>query len=80
MIATAIDFAMRSRWLVLIVVAVICGAGVWSFFQQPIDAYPDISGQMVQVITTFPGRAPEDVERQVTIPIEIAIRTCPRSR
>ena len=78
MIASAIDFALRSRWLVLIVVAVISGVGAWSFFQQPIDAYPDISGQMVQVITPFPGRAPEDVERQVTIPIEIVMRGVPK--
>src|SRR5262249_42286730 len=48
------------------------------FNHQQIDAYPDISSQMVQVITTYPGRAPEEVERQVTIPIEIAMRNVPR--
>ena len=52
--------------------------GVWAFQNQQIDAYPDISGQMVEVITTYPGRAPEEVEQQVTIPIEIAMRTVPR--
>src|SRR5207248_6938576 len=41
---------------------------------------PDISDQMVQVITTYPGRAPEEVERQVTVPIEIAMRTVPKVR
>ena len=56
----------------------VTGLGVWAFQHQQIDAYPDISGQMVQVITTYPGRAPEEVEQQVTIPIEIAMRTVPR--
>lgn len=78
MIASLIEACMRLRWLVLLLTAVICGIGVYSFRQQPIDAYPDISGQMVQVITVYPGRAPEEVERQVTIPIEIAMRTVPR--
>src|SRR5258707_4409316 len=49
-----------------------------SFTQQPIDAYPDISELMVQVITTFPGRATEEIERQVTIPVEIAMRNVPK--
>jgi cobalt-zinc-cadmium resistance protein CzcA len=56
----------------------VVGWGVWAFQQQPIDAYPDISAQMVQVITTFPGRAPEEVERQVTIPVENAMLGVPR--
>jgi len=56
----------------------VVGLGVWSFLHQRIDAYPDISAQMVQVLTTYPGRAPEEVERQVTIPIEIAMRNVPR--
>ncbi|MDW8197188.1 MAG: CusA/CzcA family heavy metal efflux RND transporter [Gemmataceae bacterium] len=78
MIATGIAVALRLRWVVLALVAVIGAAGIYSFRQQPIDAYPDISAQMVQVITVYPGRAPEEVERQVTIPIEIAMRTVPK--
>lgn len=78
MIARMIEWAMAQRWIVVIAAVAICCAGVWAFQQQPIDAYPDISAQMVQVITTFPGRAPEEVERQVTIPIEIAMRNVPR--
>ncbi|MCS6976027.1 MAG: CusA/CzcA family heavy metal efflux RND transporter [Gemmatales bacterium] len=78
MIAWLIESALRLRWLVLILVAFIGAAGIYSFREQPIDAYPDISAQMVQVITVYPGRAPEEVERQVTIPIEIAMRTVPK--
>jgi heavy metal efflux system protein len=73
-----IQAALRMRWLVLLVTLGIIGLGVWSYQQQPIDAYPDISAQMVQIITVFPGRAPEEVERQVTIPIENAMLGLPR--
>jgi cobalt-zinc-cadmium resistance protein CzcA len=77
MIAALVRNALRFRWAVLALAVAVSGFGVWAFLQEHIDAYPDISGQMVQVITTYPGRAPEEVERQVTIPIEIAMRTVP---
>jgi cobalt-zinc-cadmium resistance protein CzcA len=73
-----IEAALRARWLVLMLTAAVVGLGVWAFSRQPIDAYPDISAQMVQVITVFPGRAPEEVERQVTIPVETAMLGVPR--
>jgi cobalt-zinc-cadmium resistance protein CzcA len=78
MIPAIIRAALRHRWIVLAATAFIIGLGVWAFYHQQIDAYPDISGQMVQVITTYPGRAPEEVEQQVTIPIEIAMRNVPK--
>ncbi|MCS7046075.1 MAG: efflux RND transporter permease subunit, partial [Gemmataceae bacterium] len=78
MIATLIRVAMQQRWLVLAVAVLIMGFGVYAFQHQPIDAYPDISAQMVQVITVYPGRAPEEVERQITIPVEIAMRNVPK--
>jgi len=77
MIGRLIEASMRTGWLILTLTGVIVAAGVFAFRNQPIDAYPDISGQMVQVITVYPGRAPEEVERQVTIPIEIALRGVP---
>jgi cobalt-zinc-cadmium resistance protein CzcA len=70
--------AVEYRWTVLGAAIVIALAGLYAFYHLPIDAYPDISAQMVQIITTYPGRAPEEVERQVTIPIEIAMRNVPR--
>src|ERR1051326_1237471 len=78
MVAYAIRTALHYPWVVLILAAGLMGFGVWSFTQQSIDAYPDISAQMVQVITVYPGRAPEEVEQQVTIPVEIAMRNVPR--
>jgi len=78
MISALIEQAVRHRWFVLILAIVVVGCGVYAFQQLPIDAYPDISGQVVAVVTVYPGRAPEEVERQVTIPIEIAMRNVPR--
>src|SRR5438876_11988052 len=78
MIPLLIHQALRHRWVVLVITVLVAGLGIWAFQRQQIDAYPDISGQMVQVITPYPGRAPEEVERQVTIPIEIAMRNVPK--
>jgi heavy metal efflux system protein len=78
MIPALLRAAVRHRWVVLALTIFIAGLGVWAFQHQQIDAYPDISAQMVQVITTYPGKAPEEVERQVTIPVEIAMRNVPR--
>jgi heavy metal efflux system protein len=78
MIPFLIRVALRFRLQVLIVVVAIVATGIWALEGQRVDAYPDISAQMVQVITTYPGRAPEEVEKQVTIPVEIAMRNVPR--
>jgi cobalt-zinc-cadmium resistance protein CzcA len=73
-----IQAALRLRWLVLLLALGVLVWGIWAFQRQPIDAYPDISAQMVQIITVYPGRAPEEVERQVTIPVENAMLGVPR--
>jgi len=78
MIPALIRAALHYRWIVLIGAIIVMVLGLWSFTRMKIDAYPDISAQMVQVITTYPGRAPEEVERQVTIPVEIAMRNVPK--
>src|SRR5438046_10753482 len=53
------------------------GLGIWSFLQLKIEAYPDISDTQVVVITLLPGRAAEEMEQQVTSPIERALNTVP---
>jgi cobalt-zinc-cadmium resistance protein CzcA len=78
-IGPAVEAVYRRRWLVLAVVLAVAGLGVWAFINLQVEAYPDISGQVVQVITTYPGRAPEDVERQVTIPVERAMANVPKA-
>jgi cobalt-zinc-cadmium resistance protein CzcA len=78
MVPHLIRSSLQYRWIVLIAAIVLMLMGLWSFTRMKIDAYPDISAQMVQVITAYPGRAPEEVERQVTIPVEIAMRNVPK--
>ncbi|MEN9680309.1 MAG: hypothetical protein RLZZ627_202 [Pseudomonadota bacterium] len=78
MVPNLIRLALQYRWGVIGGTLVVMLLGGWAFSVMKIDAYPDISAQMVQVITTFPGRAPEEVERQVTIPVEIAMRNVPK--
>ncbi|HYM11637.1 MAG TPA: CusA/CzcA family heavy metal efflux RND transporter [Bryobacterales bacterium] len=71
MIRYLVDFALRNKLLVLSVGALLLVWGVISFHNLPIEAYPDVANNWVQVITQWPGRAAEEVEQQVTIPIEV---------
>jgi cobalt-zinc-cadmium resistance protein CzcA len=73
-----IQAALRMRWVVLLMTLGLLALGIWTVRNQQIDAYPDISAQVVQVITVYPGRAPEEVERQVTIPVENAMLGVPK--
>src|SRR6201984_1779421 len=78
MIHRIVQFALRQRALILLVVAIICVAGVISFAHMPVDAYPDLSPPMVEVITQWPGHAAEEVERLVTIPTEVEMNGVPK--
>ena len=78
MIAPLVKHVLQHRWFVLGFALVMMGFGLYAFHHLPIDAYPDISPQKVSVVTAFPGRAPEEIERQVTIPIEIAMQNVPK--
>ena len=78
MIHRVVQFALRQRPLVLFMVAFITVAGVISFSRMPVDAYPDLSPPMVEVITQWPGHAAEEVERLVTIPTEVEMNGVPK--
>jgi cobalt-zinc-cadmium resistance protein CzcA len=77
MIRALVDFALRSRWLILGGVLVLTAWGVISFRDLPIEAYPDVANNYVQIITQWPGRSAEEVERQVTVPVEIQMAGIP---
>src|SRR5215467_9729505 len=59
-------------------VALLVVVGIHSFQQMPVDAYPDLSPPMVEIITQWPGHAAEEVERLITLPLEIAVSGAPR--
>src|ERR1700682_4108301 len=70
MIRRIVDFALSQRWLVLALALLLVVWGSISFHTLPVEAYPDVADTYVTVITQWPGRAAEEVEQQVTIPIE----------
>jgi len=77
MIAQLLRIALRQRFLFVLLGAVLIAAGVWSFTQLSIEAYPDISDTQVVVISLYPGHAAEEMEQQVTVPIERALNSVP---
>lgn len=78
MIHRIVQFALRQRLLVLLVVLIIAVAGAISFQHMPVDAYPDLSPPMVEIITQWPGHAAEEVERLVTVPTEVEMNGVPK--
>jgi cobalt-zinc-cadmium resistance protein CzcA len=77
MIHRIVQFALQQRFLVLMLTAVIVVVGAVSFSRMPVDAYPDLSPPMVEIITQWPGHAAEEVERLVSLPIEIEMNGAP---
>jgi heavy metal efflux system protein len=77
LIRALVDFALKSRWLVLGGVVLLTVWGILSFRALPIEAYPDVANNYVQIITQWPGRTAEEIERQVTVPIEIQMAGVP---
>jgi cobalt-zinc-cadmium resistance protein CzcA len=76
-IAQLLRFALRQRFIIVLTGLTLIGVGLWAFAQLKIEAYPDISDTQVVVITQYPGRAAEEVEQQVTVPIERALNSVP---
>ena len=77
MIRALVDFALNNRFVVLGMAMLLFIWGAISFHNLPVEAYPDVANTWVQVITQWPGRAAEEVEQQVTIPIEIQMNGIP---
>lgn len=77
MIKNLLIFSLRNRWAVIAISIVTMAIGFWCFTQLKIEAYPDIADTNVIVIAQYEGRAAEEVEQQVTIPIERALQNTP---
>jgi heavy metal efflux system protein len=77
MIQALVDFALNNRYVILGLALILFVGGIISFKRLPVEAYPDVANTWVQVITQWPGRAAEEVEQQVTIPIEIQMNGIP---
>src|SRR2546429_2624960 len=77
MVTRIVAFALHQPLFLLLLVALFMASGVVAFNTLPIEAFPDVTDVQVAVITLFPGHAPEEVEKQVTIPLEIALSGLP---
>ena len=77
MIHRIVQAALRQRFLVLMLTAFIMVGGIISFQRMPVDAYPDLSPPQVELITQWPGHAAEEVERLVTLPLELEMNGVP---
>jgi heavy metal efflux system protein len=77
MIRSFVDFALNNRFLILFAALLLLIWGAISFHNLPVEAYPDVANNYVQIITQWPGRAAEEVEQQVTIPLEIVMNGIP---
>ncbi len=72
-----IEFALRRRTLIIVTGVLVMGMGYYSYRQLPVDAFPDVTPVLVQVFTITEGLAPEEVERYVTYPVEVAMNGLP---
>ena len=77
MIHKLIAAALGQRFVVLVIALLTIAGGIWAFHGLPVDAYPDLSPPQVEIITQWPGHAAEEVERQITIPLEVAFNGVP---
>lgn len=77
MIKNLLIFSLKNRWAVIAISIVLMAAGYWCFTQLKIEAYPDIADTNVIVVAQYEGRAAEEVEQQVTVPIERALQSTP---
>ena len=77
MIDRLVSFALSQRFLVIVMMLGLSLWGIVSFQRLPIDAYPDLSPPRVQIVTQWPGHAAEEVERLITIPLEVEMNGIP---
>src|SRR5271155_184209 len=77
MIRKLVDFALTNRFLVLIIATILFAFGAISFHKLPVEAYPDVANNYVEIVTQWPGISAEQIEQQVTIPLEIVMNGIP---
>ena len=80
MLAKLLEFALTQRLLVSALTLLTIGAGVFSFLELPIDAFPDVSSTQVKIIMKAPGMTPEEVEARIVTPIELEMLGIPNQR
>ncbi len=77
MLARLIEFSLKNRILVMLLFAIACAAGIYRLVQLPVDAFPDTTPVQVQINTIAPALSPEEIEQQITLPVELSIGGLP---
>jgi len=77
MIERLINVSLNNRLLVVVLAVIVIAAGLWSYERLPVDAFPDVSPNLVQIFTVTEGLAPEEVEKYVTYPVEVSMMGLP---
>ncbi|HEX5645731.1 MAG TPA: efflux RND transporter permease subunit, partial [Nitrospira sp.] len=77
MVARLLDISLRQRMLIVLLALIIGAGGIYAFRTIPIDAFPDVTSVLVQVVTKAPGLSPAEVERLVTYPMELQLTGVP---
>src|SRR5438445_3984372 len=77
MIKRIVSFSLYQPLFIVLGVALFIGGVIWAFKNLPVEAFPDVTDTQVTVISLFPGRAAEEVEKQITIPLEIGLSGLP---
>src|SRR3989442_12153837 len=79
MIKRIVSFSLYQPLFIVLGVALFIGGGIWAFKNLPVEAFPDVTDTQVTGISLFPGRPAEEVEKQVTIPLEVGLSRPPRA-
>jgi cobalt-zinc-cadmium resistance protein CzcA len=74
-IKNIIIFSLKNKFFIFFSIAIIIVAGIYSYFNTPIEAFPDVTNTQISIISQWPGRSAEEVERYVTMPIELAMNS-----
>lgn len=74
-ISGIVTFSLRNRFFIFFMTLVIVAAGIWSYINTPLEAFPDVTNTQIIIVTQWPGRSAEEVERFVTVPIEVAMNS-----
>ncbi len=74
-IAGIVTFSLKNRFFIFFMTLLLIAAGIWSFIKTPLEAFPDVTNTQIIIVTQWPGRSAEEVERFVTVPIEVAMNS-----
>ncbi len=77
LINRVVGAGLRQPWLVALLTLILIGTGIWSMQRLPVDAYPDLSPPIVELVTQWPGHTSEEVERLITVPTEVGMNGLP---